>query len=526
MNLKQVREPFVVEQLETQASSTPLAVAIKSKDEILSYQHVAEKIAVISSHLKTRGHKAGDLIGICMHRSSFLIAALYGILKAGCAFVPLDPSYPRKRLEDISNDANLAAIVCDSFNQELSDSLGTSYCVDLIFEQWECQTDPLLIDEYFPPSLPAYAVYTSGSTGKPKGVLMHRGAVTNLISAQKETHSSFEQSLTTLQYTSINFDVSYQEIFSTLSVGGTLVLVSESERKDFRKLLNLVADNEVERIFMPFAVLEGFIEIALLFKIFLPKLNVIVTAGEQLKITSGIKTFCVQNSIEAIINQYGPSETHLVTSHILSDDPELWPALPPIGRAVNGVKTLVLDNAMTPADIGELYIGGAQVALGYLNDPDQTSKSFISCPVADSDGEIYYRSGDIVRSIGHQTYEFVGRRDDQIKIAGVRIEIGEIEYALASIDKVKKAVAYIDTKHSGKPQIKAYVEVCEYSAESSEVLASELKSELKTILPTPFIPTQLLCVERIPQTINGKLDRKSITENDDSQLKFAEIEDK
>ena len=279
----------------------------------------------------------------------------------------------------------------------------------------------------------AYVIYTSGSTGWPKGVAMTHGALGNLISWQ--IANSFAPART-LQFASLSFDVSFQELFSTWCSGGTLLLVSDELRHDELAMLRFLAANQVERIFVPSVYLQHLAEActdATADNGQLPvHLREIITAGEQLKITPQISQLCDRLKDCTLHNHYGPSETHVVIAHTLSGAADDWPRLPPIGRPIANTQIYVLDQNGEPAPIGvagELCVGGANVSRGYLDRPELTADRFLPNHFSREPGARLYCTGDLARYQADGTLQWLGRVDGQIKLRGFRLELGEIEAA-------------------------------------------------------------------------------------------------
>jgi non-ribosomal peptide synthetase component F len=252
----------------------------------------------------------------------------------------------------------------------------------------------------------------------------HRAAV-NLINFQIQS-SGHDGRLRTLQFASLSFDVSFQEIFPTLCAGGSLVLVREDVRRDARELLRVITEQRVERLFLPFVALQHLAQEADREERVPSSLRQVITAGEQLKITPPVARFFQRLDGCSLANHYGPTETHLATMWLLDGDPRSWPKLPPIGRPISNAHVYVLDDALQPVPVGvmgELFIGGAQLARGYLNRPELTAERFIPHPFDHAGGRLY-RTGDLARYSAGGVLEYGGRLDLQVKVRGFRVEVG------------------------------------------------------------------------------------------------------
>ncbi|HKV38394.1 MAG TPA: AMP-binding protein, partial [Blastocatellia bacterium] len=354
----------------------------------------------------------------------------------------------------------------------------------------------------------AYVVYTSGSTGTPKGVAMsHRSAV-KMICWQRRT-SGQSTGGRTLQFASLSFDVSFQEILPTLSTGGTLVLISEEHRKDTPRLLATILNEQVERVFVPVVVLQQLAEAAEESACRLVALREIITAGEQLKITGQVSRLFDSLPGCRLFNHYGPSETHAATACRMPDDRRAWPELPPIGTAIDNTSVYLLDRTMQPVPLGvagDIYIGGIGLARGYLAGASMTAERFIPDPFAAEPGSRLYTSGDSGRFRVGGTIEFLGRSDHQVKIRGYRVEPGEVEIAIRESGWIKQAVVVARELGPREKQLIAYF-VADPDAHPDTV---GLKAFLRQRLPDYMVPAAFVELERMPLTGSGKIDRRRL----------------
>ncbi|MBN2549026.1 MAG: amino acid adenylation domain-containing protein [Anaerolineales bacterium] len=503
---------------ETQALHAPEQIALVYQDGQLTYGQLNKRANQLANALLQSGVEPDCTVGICLERSPEMIVAILGVLKAGGACVPFDPSYPKMRLEYMLQDAQVKVLVTQtSLVDKFPDTPALVLCLDgdLAYLDNDNVANPA------PPLRPdhlAYLLYTSGSTGTPKGVEMPHRPLCNLVAWQL-SNPHFAGPARTLQYTSLNFDVSFQEIFSTLSAGGTLVLVSEEIRREPRLLLAYLAEQSIDRLYLPFVALQQLVETAVQWGVDARlKLSEVITAGEQLKTTPQMAAFFTQLPGCTLHNHYGPTESHVVTAYTLQGAPETWPSLPPIGKPVANTQIYLLDPYLQPVPVGvvgELYIGGLALARGYHNQPGMTVERFIPHPF-DQSGQRLYRTGDLARYLPDGNIEFLGRRDDQVKLRGYRVELGEIETTLSGHPVVEQAVVLLDESGPGEPgsgshRLVAYIVlVGEVAPESRESLLQELRTYLKSRLLDYMVPSLFIFIEKLPLTPSGKVNRRAL----------------
>ncbi len=335
----------------------------------------------------------------------------------------------------------------------------------------------------------------------------------NLLQWQKE---ALPGGVRTLQFASFSFDVSFQEIFSAWIAGGALIIPSEEVRRDFGALLALLRSEAVARLYLPAAVLQPLAAAKAARGARLPDLRQIITAGEQLRLTPDLSAWLRAEPQCALVNQYGPTETHVVSNFVATNCAE--EVLPPIGRPIWNTQLYILDADLNPVPasiIGELYIGGAGLARGYFGRPELTAERFIPSPFAGSAGERLYRTGDLARWRADGEIEYVGRADHQVKIHGFRIELGEIEARLLAHEGVREA-AVVARGAFGK-QLIGYVVAASGGAEGRAAgegssLIERLKEHLRSGLPDYMVPARLVALERMPLTPSGKIDRNALPE--------------
>ncbi|MFC5743634.1 non-ribosomal peptide synthetase [Dyella tabacisoli] len=457
--------------------------------------------------LQARGARRGDRIGLCLQIGPEQLMWLLAILKCGSVVVPIDVTFPRYRIENIVLNSELADVIAENSLVELLPEGTRTFMTDGFRPDSETNRfqSPELSGED-----PVYLLYTSGSTGRPKGVLMPHRSLANLVSWQNTQTAAAGKR--TFHRTSLTFDVSFQEIFATLCFGGALVIADEAERGNISEWPEIFQRQRISRVFLPVIALHQFAEFS---GAPLPDLEDLIVAGEALRITPSVmRLFRVLDA--RLINQYGPTESHVVTSHIMEGSSAGWPMLPPIGRPILNAHILVLTASGQPAPIGvlgEIYIAGPQLALGYFGQETLTSERFCELELAglhsgQQPRTRAYRTGDYGRFTADGTIEFAGRRDEQVKLRGYRIELGELENMLASIPGVKHAAATLWTDDRGESLLAAYV-VCERDDAPAD---THIRQILKEKLPDYMVPSvsNLIRIDAIPLTATGKVDRRSL----------------
>jgi surfactin family lipopeptide synthetase A len=502
---------------EAQVERTPDAIAVVCSDQQLTYTELNKRANQLAHYLRSLGVEADCLVGLCVERSFAMIIGILGILKAGGAYLPLDPEYPTERLSFMVKDAQISVLLSqEKLVEKLPEYQATRVCLD---KDWptiaKFSRDNLNIK--LQPHNLGYVIYTSGSTGQPKGVMMGQLALGNLILWQLQ-NTTVANEAKTLQFAPISFDVSFQEIFSTLSAGGRLVLIPEELRRDTSALLDFLEKQAIERLFLPFVALQQLAEVSVSRQFWVGSLREVITAGEQLQITPAIAAWFRSLENCTLHNHYGPSESHVVTSFTLTNPVENWPILPPIGRAIANTQIYLLDSYLQPVPIGvpgELYIGGIALAEGYLNRPELTAERFIPNPFdppltpLDKGGEQpskLYKTGDLARFLNDGNIEYLGRIDNQVKIRGFRIELGEIEAVLSQYSDVQTTAVIVREDTPGDKRLVAYVVL----NPNSQATSGELRQFLTNQLPAYLVPNTFVILESLPLTPSGKCDRRSL----------------
>ncbi len=505
------RDSLVHELFEEQVIRMPDAVAAEHAGNHLTYAELNCRANQLARHLRNRGVGPDQPVGICVERSLEMVVGLLGILKAGGAYVPLDPNYPTERLQHMLADSAPRVVLTQSdllnilpsttaeviaLNEELK---GISGNVQENLSAAELSLSPLHL---------VYVIYTSGSTGRPKGTAMAHRSMVNLVEWHRKTGLA-GTGKRVLQFAALSFDVAFQETFSTLCTGGTLVLLDEWVRRDAQALAAFLRDHSIQTLFIPPLMLQAVSESASATGVVPEALRDVITAGEQLRISPEIASLFRRLEKCRLHNHYGPTETHVVTALTLTESPDQWPPLPTIGRPISNVHLYVLDGdrRLLPIGVaGEIYIGGVSVARGYLGNSELGGERFVEDPFSGEPGARMYRTGDVGRWREDGTLEYLGRNDFQVKISGYRVELGEIEVQLALHRQVKEAAVVARNEESGQKRLVAYVTPRDGGGPNVE----ELRAHLKGVLPEYMLPSAIVLLENLPLTPNGKLDRRAL----------------
>ena len=492
------REATVQRVFEALAGQSPQAVALQFGDEQLTYARLNERANQLAHHLIKRGVQKDEIVGISLPRSIDAPVSILAILKAGGAFLSIDPTYPKERIAYMVEDSGLKTIITQSALAEALPFDGKQLVLtDTDQERIAAQS------KENPPARSAfnnlaYIIYTSGSTGRPKGTMLEHSGLINLSRAQRQAFNISDKSKI-LQFAPLSFDASVWETVMALLNGATLVLADQETLTTGQGIAETLKSRKVTTVTLPPSVL------AVLPEEELPDLRTIITAGE--KCTSDLVQRWGAN--RQFVNAYGPTETTVCASMYetsVDDRRE-----PPIGKPIQNFQLYVLDAHGQPAPVGvpgELCIGGAGLARGYWNRPELTAEKFIPNLFAKEPGQRLYRSGDLARWLPDGNLDFMGRIDLQVKVRGFRIELGEIEAALTALDSVVDAAVEAKADKNGELRLVAY-----YVTENKEALsANDLRGALQRQLPDYMIPSIFMHLEAMPLSPSGKVDRKALPE--------------
>ena len=492
---------YLHEMIEAQAKATPDALALVSETGDVTYGELDRRANALAGDLVRRGVRPGSLVGVCMERSLELMICVLAAWKAGAAFIPLDTEYPRDRLAMMLDDSSPALVLADD---EGASVLGSR--------------DVLVIDAAYvaglegresPPSVAhqvdavACVLYTSGSTGMPKGVLsMHRGIANNLLDMQRRY--PLEKTDCTLQQTSLGFDGAAWEVFWPLIVGARVYLARPGAQRDPAYMVKVISEQKIALFCTTPSLLQvmidqpGFTQSG--------DLRRITAIGEVLSPALQERVLSSMSGVE-LANVYGPTEASITVASWTCARGSTRRSVP-IGRPQANTEIYILDAGLEPVPVGvagEIYIGGVAVSQGYLNRPELTAERFISHPFRPESGERVYRTGDIARFDADGIIEYIGRRDHQLKIRGIRVELGEIEAALDRLPSVRESVVVVHKDSVGDKRLIAYVVLHDPS-----VTPLDLRRALENQLPSPFIPAVIIPLDSMPRNANGKIDRAAL----------------
>jgi amino acid adenylation domain-containing protein len=490
---------------EEQVEKTPDAIALGFKGKSLTYRELNRRANHLASCLLRSGVRPRELIGICVEPSLEMIVGVLGILKAGAAYVPLDPSYPIDRLTLMLKDAGVSVLLSQkNLLPTLASYVGLRVLLDDLMEsETENVANPAINTK---PDDPAYVIYTSGSTGIPKGVIgLHRGAV-NRFSWMWNTFP-FAPDEKNCTKTSISFVDSIWELFGALLQGVPTIIIPEDIVKDPEQLVRMLGDQKVSRIVLVPSLLRVLLDRIPDLRNKVPTLRIWSSSGESLPAKT-VEIFKTSLPDRSLINLYGSSEASAdVTYHEICADTRR--SVVPIGRPISNTQTYIFDAFQQPVPIGvpgELYVGGANLARGYLNCHEATAAKFVKHPCSDDPGARLFRTGDVARYLPDGNIEYLGRSDHQVKIRGHRVELREVEVLLQQHPMVQDGVVVLEA--GNEKRLIAFI----VPKNTFQPSTGELRSFLSVKLPDAMIPSIFVLVDALPLTLSGKIDRLKLAE--------------
>ncbi|MBP5974477.1 amino acid adenylation domain-containing protein [Brasilonema sp. CT11] len=496
---------------EEQVERTPNAVAVVFEDQQLSYRELNCRANQLAHHLQALGVEPEVLVGLCVERSLEMVVGLLSILKAGGAYVPLDPAYPQERLSHILNDSQVSVLLTtEKLVTRLPEHQTQVVCLDPNWRIISHHSQDNPASKVKPKNL-AYVIYTSGSTGKPKGVMIQHQSLVNFTkTAQAEYELSASDRV--LQFASISFDTAAEEIYPCLTCGGMLVLRSNEMLSVVPEFLEKCKELNLTVLDLPTAYWHQVIFESASANLMLPESLRLVIIGGERALPEAVEMWQKYvGTMPKLVNTYGPTEATVVatlcklsgSTSANFDQQEVS-----IGYPICNVQVYLLDKYFQPVPIGvpgELYIGGAGLARGYLNLPELTQEKFIPNPINCEKDARLYKTGDLARYFPDGSIQFLGRIDHQVKIRGFRIELEEIESVLTQCPQVRETVVIAWEDHPGNKRLVAYV-----VPQQERPTTSILRGFLKKKLPEYMVPGAFVFLEALPLTPNGKLDRRAL----------------
>ncbi|MGQ0542988.1 MAG: non-ribosomal peptide synthetase, partial [Blastocatellia bacterium] len=510
-----IRPTALVHQLiEEQVLLHPGAVAVVAEDQSLSYAQLNESANRLANFLISKGVGPEELVGICVERSLDMTICILGVLKAGGAYVPLDPSYPKNRLDYMLEDSKASIIITE---QNLAGTFSNVIAPVIIFD---AQADEISKESDIAPVISqkpenlAYVIYTSGTTGEPKGVMITHGSLSNYVRELPQA-VGLKQADRYLHSASISFSSSVRQLMAPLSIGATVVIATTDRMGDPKALFELIHRQRITVLdFVPtfwrscLTMLESLdTEVS-----YIDSVRLMLSASEALPLELANAISSRFKADARLVNMFGQTETTgiISVSHIEKEIDDNT-RIAPIGRPIGNTQVYILDGNLEPLPVGvagEMHIGGAGLARGYLNQPELTAERFIRDPIEASGEGRLYKTGDLARYQANGEIEYLGRIDDQVKIRGFRIELGEIEAVLLQHGDVREAVVVAREDEAGDKRLAGYV----VAKGRKGVDIGEIRRYLKTKLPEHMVPSQFAALERLPLTPNGKVDRKALPE--------------
>ncbi|GJM31001.1 MAG: hypothetical protein DHS20C18_00020 [Saprospiraceae bacterium] len=495
----------IVAQLKKQVEKNPDNPALIFQNQTLTFRQFDEQSNQLAQYLIKKGVQSNDCVGLLAYRGFDMIIGIFGILKCGATYVPLNIDYPRQRLEFILEDAGIDKIVITG--QEILDQSGlTGYeCLKVSDAAKSPKTAP---DRALSVHTPAYVMYTSGTTGTPKGTLVNQKNILKLAYEQEGIAIYPEDRV--LQWSNYAFDGSTYDIYNALLNGACLCLITEADVSNADRLSEIIQEKNVTVSFFTSALFNSLVDYA---PAALKGMRKVLFGGEAASAVHVRKALEMLGP-DRVVNGYGPTETTTFATFysVRNADNKYIP----IGRPLSNTQVYIVNKSQQLAGIGipgELWIAGEGVSLGYLNRPDLNNERFIPNPFSGNANGKLYKTGDLARWMPDGNIEFIGRKDDQIKMRGYRIELGEIESILGECPLVQQGVVLLHQDQQGNKRLVAYIAPTKKGLDKSEI-----QSFLSLELPDYMVPSLIVELEALPLTTNGKVDKRALPEPDSAEL--------
>ncbi|MCK4258178.1 MAG: amino acid adenylation domain-containing protein, partial [Halanaerobiales bacterium] len=485
---------------EEQVEKTPENIAVVFKEQSLTYRELNKKVNQLAKVLRNKGICPDQVVGIMLDRSLEMIIGVLAIVKAGGAYLPIDPEYPQSRIEYMLKDSQIEFLVS---HRDLTDNLDFTGEIIDVDDKNLYKGDASNLERVHTSNNLAYVIYTSGTTGKPKGNLTMQYNVVRVVKNTNYIDIKKEDKI--LQLSNYAFDGSVFDIYGALLNGATLVLIKKDALLELSQLTKVIKEKEISVLFITTALFNALVDLNITC---FENVRKVLFGGERISVKHAKKALEYMGK-DKLIHVYGPTESTVYATYYYIN--EIAPKVDniPIGSPLANTEIYILDknNNLSPIGVGgELCISGDGLAKGYLNRPELTAEKFTQNPFAPT--ERMYRTGDLARWLPDGNIEFLGRIDEQVKIRGFRIELGEIENQLQSIENIKDAKVIVRNDSLGNKYL------CAYYVLNKEMTTSDIKEELSRVLPEYMVPTHLVCLEEMPLTPNGKVDTKALPEPD------------
>jgi amino acid adenylation domain-containing protein len=486
---------------EAQHRKNPDALAVIADGEGLTYGELEARANRLAHYLRGFGVGPDVVVGVCMEKSANVIVAFLGCLKAGGAYLPLDPEYPESRLAFMLEDCAVRVVVTSAALKAKFDGARVNLAaMDELTPTLAAYASTAPVSEEITDGL-AYVIYTSGSTGKAKGVGVSHGAVVRLVTEAR--YAKLDTSAAVLQLGPLTFDAATFEVWGPLLNGGRVIMASRDVALAPHKLEALLRTSHANQLFMTPALFNRLVTEA---PSVFASLERVLIGGESADVKS-VRTFVSRGMAPILVNAYGPTESTTFATSYEVREVAVGAGSIPIGRPIGNTQVYVLDEEMEPVPVGvagELYIGGDGLARGYIGQAGLTAQRFVANPF--TQGKRLYRTGDRVRWRAGGELEFLGRMDEQVKIRGYRIEPAEVEAALLKHEQVKQALVMVREDEPGEKSLVGYVA----TGEGTSIEITQVREHLKQQLPAYLIPSAWVVLENLPLTENGKIDRNAL----------------